>query len=77
MLFGSIKLGFLDALNSYQTVRFQVLTAARMTMTPFWDTAPCSLVERERSDGGLILRYYPSICLHGLRKKNSGLRTEI
>jgi hypothetical protein len=28
-----------------RTVRFQVLTAARMTMTVFWDVAPFSLVE--------------------------------
>jgi hypothetical protein len=26
-------------------VRFQVLTAAKMKMTVFWDVAPCSVVE--------------------------------
>jgi hypothetical protein len=26
-------------------VRFQVLTAANMKMTVFWDITPCSLVE--------------------------------
>jgi hypothetical protein len=29
-------------------VRFQVLTAASMKMTVFWNVAPCSLAEIER-----------------------------
>jgi hypothetical protein len=28
-----------------KTVRFQVLTAASMKMTAFWDITPCSVVE--------------------------------
>jgi hypothetical protein len=30
--------------------RFQVLTAASMKMTVFWNVAPCSLVETETDD---------------------------
>jgi hypothetical protein len=29
-------------------VRFQVLTAASMKMTVFWDVAPCSMVDTDR-----------------------------
>jgi hypothetical protein len=38
-------------------VRFQVLTAASMKMTVFWDIAPCSLVEVYR-------RFRGACCLH-------------
>jgi hypothetical protein len=31
--------------NAVLLVRFQVLTAASMKMTVFWDVAPCSLLE--------------------------------
>jgi hypothetical protein len=31
-------------------VIFQVSTAANMNMTPFWDAAPCCLVEVDVSD---------------------------
>jgi hypothetical protein len=31
--------------------RFQLLTAVRMKMAAFWDTAPCSLVEVDRRFG--------------------------
>jgi hypothetical protein len=34
--------------NVVTHVRIQVLTAARVKMTAFWDTAPCSLVEVDR-----------------------------
>jgi hypothetical protein len=33
-------------LDNTDSVRFQVLTAANMKMTVFWDVAPCSLVVR-------------------------------
>jgi hypothetical protein len=39
------------------TVKFQVLTAASMKMTFFWDIAPCSLAEIDR-------RFRGSYCLH-------------
>jgi hypothetical protein len=38
-------------------VRFQVLTAASMKMTVFWDVAPCSLVDVYR-------RFRGTYCLH-------------
>jgi hypothetical protein len=31
--------------NKNPLLRYQVLTAESMTMTVFWDVAPCSLVE--------------------------------
>jgi hypothetical protein len=34
--------------SSMLCVRFQVLTAASMKVTAFWDIAPCSLVEVDR-----------------------------
>jgi hypothetical protein len=40
-----------------ELVRFQVLTAASMKMTAFWNTAPCSLVEVDR-------RFRGAYCLH-------------
>jgi hypothetical protein len=39
-------------------MRFQVLAAARMNMTPFWDISPWSLVESDRRfSGGYCLRH--------------------
>jgi hypothetical protein len=38
-------------------VRFQVLTAASLKMTAFWDVAPCSVVEVGR-------RFRDAYCLH-------------
>jgi hypothetical protein len=38
-------------------VRFQVITAAGMNMTVFWDVAPCRLVE-------IDLRFRAACCLH-------------
>jgi hypothetical protein len=38
-------------------MRFEVLTAARMKMTVFWDVAPCSLIEVYR-------RFRGACCLH-------------
>jgi hypothetical protein len=38
-------------------VRFQVLTAASMKMTVFWDVAQCSVVEIDR-------RFRGAYCLH-------------
>jgi hypothetical protein len=32
-------------LDYADNMRFQVLTATKMKVTPFWDVAPCSLVE--------------------------------
>jgi hypothetical protein len=32
----------------FTPVKFQVLTAASMKMTAFWDIDPCSLVEVDR-----------------------------
>jgi hypothetical protein len=42
---------------SGNNVRFQVITAARMKMTVFWDVTPCSLVEACRCVTG-------AYCLH-------------
>jgi hypothetical protein len=42
--------------SSY-SVRFQVLMAAGMKVTAFWDIAPCSLIEVERRFRGVY-------CLH-------------
>jgi hypothetical protein len=36
-------------------MRFQVLTAASMKMTVFWDFAPCSLVEIDRRFRGALM----------------------
>jgi hypothetical protein len=38
-------------------VRFQILMAANMKMTAFWDIVPCSLVEVDR-------RFRGAYCLH-------------
>jgi hypothetical protein len=38
-------------------VRFQVLTAASVKLTVFWDMAPCSLIEADR-------RFRSAYCLH-------------
>jgi hypothetical protein len=58
-------------------VRLQVLTAASMKMTAFWDTPPCSLVEVDRhfsgayclnhlgDDGGSITHLRNVGLLHG------------
>jgi hypothetical protein len=43
--------------NSFITVLIQVLTAASMKMTVFWDLAPCSLVEDYR-------RFRSACCFH-------------
>jgi hypothetical protein len=37
-----------DIKMNLKELRFQVLTAARMKMTVFWDVAPCSLIEFDR-----------------------------
>jgi hypothetical protein len=39
----------------YKNVRFQVLTAATMKVTVFWDIAPCSLVQIDRRFKGVSL----------------------
>jgi hypothetical protein len=39
-----------------QFVKFQVLTAASMTVTAFWGIASCSLVEEDRRFRGAINR---------------------
>jgi hypothetical protein len=41
----------------YSQGRFQILTAASMKMTIFWDVAPCSLVQIDR-------RFKGTYCLH-------------
>jgi hypothetical protein len=38
-------------------VRFQVLTAAIMKMTAFWDIAPCSLIEGDRRFRGVYCHH--------------------
>jgi hypothetical protein len=38
--------------SRHKFVTFQVVTAAIMKMTAFWDTAPCSLAELDRRFGG-------------------------
>jgi hypothetical protein len=60
--------------TTLNNMRFQVLTAASMKMTAFWDIVPCSLVEVDRrfrgpDDGGstnlwnvgLFQRYYMAL----------------
>jgi hypothetical protein len=37
--------GGAEGLALHKLFRFQVLTAASMKMTVFWDVVPCSLVE--------------------------------
>jgi hypothetical protein len=48
-------------------VRFQVLTAASMNITVFWDIAPCSLVEVDRR-----LRIYCLLLQGGDRPEDGG-----
>jgi succinate dehydrogenase/fumarate reductase cytochrome b subunit len=43
--------------NTLQFLSIQVLTAACMKMTVFWDVAPCSLVETDK-------RFRGACCLH-------------
>jgi hypothetical protein len=42
-------LAVLEAKYLAYCVRFQVLAAMNVKMTDFWDIAPCSLVEVDRS----------------------------
>jgi hypothetical protein len=49
-------------------VRFQVLTAESMNVTPFWDIAPCSLVESDpRFRGTYCLRHQGDILIIALK----------
>jgi hypothetical protein len=47
----------MELVTYFDTVIFQILTAASMKMTVFWNVAPCSLVEIDR-------RFRDSYCLH-------------
>jgi hypothetical protein len=49
-----------------EMVRFQVLTAASMKMTLFWDVAPCSLVEIDRHFGGTYCLHHQEVGSHAL-----------
>jgi hypothetical protein len=51
------KGGIMHKTTSYDEMRFQVLTAASMKMTVFWDVAPSCLVEVHRRFRGVC-------CLH-------------
>jgi hypothetical protein len=54
-------------------VRFQVLTAAAVKMTAFWDIALCSLVEVDRCFIGAYYLYYQGYYLSRLVRDYTAL----
>jgi hypothetical protein len=49
---------FMAFVPKNKQVRFQVLKAASVKMTAFWDVAPCSLVENDRCFRGTYCSYH-------------------
>jgi hypothetical protein len=54
----------------YESVRFQVLTAAHMKMTAFWDIVPCSLVEEIALMMEAVCTSETSVNFYGTTRRN-------
>jgi hypothetical protein len=54
-----------------ELLRFQVLTAASMKMTVFWDVAPCSLVEISGPDDGAASTSKTSVNFYQTTQRNN------
>jgi hypothetical protein len=51
-------------------VRFQVLSAAIIKMTAFWDIAPCSLVEVDGPEDGAVYTFETSVNFYETIRRN-------